>query len=170
MTTISRVNSINGGDFTQEIVNNLHVQTIAAAPIEIKHFFQEKHDYKLDPYNSVVLFDSNTNCVYGYILAHTLDIPNIDIIYEGQTKIIEFLKNGFGLYITDVVLRHEIKETPLVNLLNGIHFSWCKGNLSKSLYIWMDFGEILWSPTNQDEGFIVTAPNKVCKAFYDKFL
>ena len=169
MTQIIRIDNINGGDFTQEIINRFSVQTIAVAPQEIRTFFQEKHGCGFDPYNSVVLFDFETNCIYGYILAHTSNIHNADALFEGQTKIIEYLKNGVGLYVSTVVLRNEIKETPLIQLLNTIHFAYCNGDLNKiGLYIWIELDSVLFSPTSQDEGFWPNALNKVSKVFYDK--
>lgn len=168
MTQIIRIDNINGGDFTQEIINRFSVQTIAVAPQEIRIFFQEKHGCGFDPYNSVVLFDFETNCIYGYILAHTSNIQNADALFDGQTKVIEFLKNGVGLYISNIVLRNEIKETPLIQLLNAIHLVYCNGDFNKiSLYIWAELNEVLWSPTNQDDGFWPYGLNKVSRVFYD---
>ena len=169
MTYIDHPNSINGGDFTQETVNRLTVQAISVAPQEIKQYFIDTHIDEYDPYNSVVLFDSETKCIYGYILAHTLDIPHVDIVYEGQEKIVDYLKNANGLYISCVVLRNGIKDTPLIQLLNLLHFVYCQGNTNKSgLYIWMDLGEIIWSPTEQEGSITPLGLNRVSRVFYDK--
>lgn len=169
MTYIGHPNSINGGDFTQEIVNRFTVQAISVAPQEIKQYFIDTHPNEYDPYNSVVLFDSETKCIYGYILAHTLEIPHVEIIYEGQRKVVEYLKNGKGLYVSNVVLRNGIKQTPLIQLLNLLHFVYCQGDTNKSgLYIWMDLGEIILSPTEQESGIKINLLNTVSRTFYDK--
>lgn len=171
MTQINRVESINGGEISQEVVNRLSIQTIFVSPDGVKDFFYEKNSFEFDPYNSVVLFDSETNHIYGYILAHTLNIPNIDVVFANQTDIVKYLNNSNGLYISDIVLREEIKETPLVKMLNTLHLTYCEGNFNKEeLYVWMDFGETVFAPTKQENGFSAISLNNVSRAFYDKCL
>ncbi len=171
MTQINRVESINGGEITQEVINRLFVQTIFVSPDEVKDFFMGNKGYVFDPYNSVVLFDAETKCIYGYILAHTLNISNIDVVFSNQTKIISYLNNSNGLYLSNIVLREGIKETPLVKLLNTLHLTYCEGNFNKEgLYVWMDFGETVFAPTKQDDGFGATSLNNVSRAFYDRCL
>lgn len=169
MTQINRVENINGGEITQEVVNRLSVQTIFVSPDEVKDFFMGNKKYTFDPYNSVVLFDTETKCIYGYILAHTLNIPNIDVVFVNQTDIIRYLNNSSGLYLSDIVLREGIKETPLVKLLNALHLTYCEGDFNKNgLYVWMDLGETVFAPTKQENGFSAISLNNVSKAFYDK--
>jgi len=169
MTVINRTESINGGDISQEIVNRLSTQTIIVSPDEVKDFFQSNVGIKFDPYNSVVLFDGETNCVYGYILAHTMDIPNIDVIFQHREDITTYLNNSNGLYISDVVIRKEIKDTPLIKLLNVLHLAYCEGNINKEgLYVWMDLGEVIFSRTKQDCGFSTILLNNISRTFYDK--
>lgn len=168
MTQIIRTESINGGDITQEVVNKLSTQSISVSPKEICNYLHDKYGDRYDPYNSVVLFDAETIYIYGFILAHTLNISNADIVFRNKPHIIEYLSKSNGLYISDIVLREEIKDTPLVNLLNTLHFTYCEGDSNKeSLYVWMDCGETVFAPTKQDNGFSAIGLNNISKAFYD---
>ena len=170
MTRIIRTENINGGEVSKEVVNRLSTQTISPAPQVVREYFSNRWT-EFDPYDSVVLFDYETNYIYGYILAHVLDIPNIDVVYNGQEQIIDYLKNGFGLFVSDVVLRNEIKGTPLIKLLNCLHFAFCQADVKKDkCYVWMDLGEIIWSPTKQNEGFSIYSLNNISRTFYDKCL
>ena len=171
MTQIIRTENINGGDITQEVVNRLSSQSVSASPKEICVYLRDKYGDRYDPYNSVVLFDSETKCIYGFILAHTLNISNADMVFQNQIDIIEYLSKSNGLYISDIVLREEIKDTPLVNLLNTLHFTYCEGDSNKEgLYVWMDLGEVVFAPTKQDNGFSAIGLNNISNAFYDKCL
>jgi len=169
MTKINRTENINGGDFSQEIVDRLSVQTIVVSPNKVKDFFCRNIRLTFDPYNSVVLFDGETNCIYGYILAHTMGIPNIDMVFQNRVDITTYLNNSNGLYISDVVIRKEIKDTPLIKLLNVLHFTYCEGdNKKEGLYVWMDLGEVIFSQTKQDNGFSTILLNNISRTFYDK--
>lgn len=171
MTQIIRTENINGGDITQEVVNRLSSQSIFVSPDEVKDFFWGNNRYTFDPYNSIVLFDTETKYIYGFILAHTLNISNADIVFRNQIDIIEYLSKSNGLYISDIVLREEIKDTPLVKLLNTLHFTYCEGDCNKEgLYVWMDLGEVVFAPTKQDNGFSAIGLNNISNAFYDKCL
>lgn len=171
MTHISRQTDINGGEITQAVVDRLTVQAISVSPKEIGDYIHDKYGDKYDPYNSVVLFDTETKCIYGYILAHTLNIPNVDVVFSNQTEIISYLNNSSGLYLSDIVLRKEIKETPLIKLLNTLHLSYCEGDFNKDgLYVWMDCGETVFVPTKQDNGFSAISLNNVSRVLYDKCL
>ena len=168
MTQISRQENINGGVITQEVINRLSTQSIFVSPDEVKDFFWGNNRYTFDPYNSIVLFDTETKYIYGFILAHTLNISNADIVFRNQPHVIEYLSNSDGLYISDIVLREEIKDTPLVKLLNTLHFTYCEGDCNKEgLYVWMDCGETIFAPTKQDNGFSAIGLNNISKAFYD---
>ena len=169
MTQIERKVSINGRKLTQEIIDNLSAQSIAASPKEVQSYFYENEGYTFDPYNSVVLFERNSLEIYGYILAHGSNIQNIDIVFEGSESIIDYLKQSHGLYISNVVLQSEIKDTPLILLLNTLHGAYCESDLTKSgLYIWMNYRECLFAETRQEEPFYLYALNKVSRTFYDK--
>lgn len=171
MTQIIRTKNINGGDISQEIVNRLSAQSVSTSPKEIGEYIHIKYGDSYDPYNSVVLFDTETNYIYGYILAHTLNIPNADVVFSNQTDIIRYISNSNGLFISDVVIREEIKDTPLVVLLNTLHITYCEGDFNKEgLYVWMDFGETVFESTKQENGFSAISLNNVSSAFYDKCL
>lgn len=171
MTQIIRTGNINGGDITQEVVNRLSTQSVSVSPKEISVYLRDKYGDRYDPYNSVVLFDYETKCIYGFILTHTLNIPNADLVFQNQIDIIEYLSKSNGLYISDIVLRKEIKDTPLVILLNALHFTYCEGNCNKEgLYVWMDLGEVVFAQTKQENGFSVIGLNNISMTFYDKCL
>ena len=167
MTQICKTKNINGGVLSQNVVDNLFVMSIASSPQEVKDYFISIGNYDL--YNSVVLFDIDTYCIYGYIIAEISNIPYIDFVYKGQDNVIEFLNKSQGLYISEVVLRNGIKGTPLIKLLNTIHMMYCKADLkNEKLYIWMYLNEIIFVPTKQDDCFCPLTLNIVSSAFYDK--
>lgn len=171
MTQIVRTENINGGKITQEVVNRLSAQSIVVSPDEVKDFLFNNIGYTFDQYNSVVLFDIETKCIYGYILTRTLNIPNADLVFQSQTDIIEYLSKSNGLYISDIILREEIKDTPLINLLNTLHFTYCEGDCNKEgLYVWIDCGETVFASTKQENGFSAIGLNNISRAFYDKCL
>lgn len=87
MTQIIRTESINGGDITQEVVNRLSTLSISVSPKEICDYLHDKYGDRYAPYNSVVLFDAETKYIYGFILAHTLNISNADIVFRNQPHI-----------------------------------------------------------------------------------
>ena len=168
MTQIIRTESINGGDITQDVVNRLSAQSIFVSPDEVKDFFLKNKGYVFDPYNSVVLFNIETKCIYGYILAHTLNIPDADVEFQNQTDIIEYISKSNGLYISDIVLREGMKDAPLIVLLNTLHSTYCEGDFNKEgLYVWIDCGETIFTPTKQENGFSTIGLNNISRAFYD---
>ena len=160
--------SLSGKELTQVIVGNLSVQSIIVSPKEIRDLLYSKFGYGFDAYHSVVLFDKNTKQVYGYILAHLESITDTKFIFQNNPGLVKFLENSVGLYISHVVLHNEIKDTPLLLLLNTIHALFCDSQFKKyNLYVWMDKGEIIFTPTQQFEPFFYEGLNKVSKAFYD---
>lgn len=167
MTQIDKT-SLSGNELTQEIVDNFSVSSIIASPREIKDFFYSKYGYGFDAYHSVVLFDISTKQVYGYILTHILSITDNKFNFQNNPGMVDFLENSIGLYISHVVLHKEIKEEPLLLLLNTIHAVFCDSKFKKyNLYVWMDNGEIVFTPTQQFEPFYLCGLNKVSQAFYD---
>ncbi|MGN1255157.1 MAG: hypothetical protein ACI4T9_11305 [Prevotella sp.] len=172
MTTIKRIPRINGQPLTDNIVKSLVVQTISVSPQSVKNYVYEKHTYDFDPFNSVVLLNPQNNDIYGYILVKSLNIEHPDVVFSNRNDIIDYINKSNGLHIIDVVLESDIKDTPLIELLNTLQASWCDADFTKdNYYIWMDLGEIIFSPTKEDYGkFNLKGLNKVSRVFYDKCL
>ena len=167
MTQIDKT-KLSGKELTQEIVDNFSVIPIVSSPKEIKDYFYQEYGYGFDAFHSVVLIDNSTKQIYGYILAHLSTIVDKKFIFQQEPGMVDFLCNSVGLYISHVVLHKDIKETPLIELLNTLHGLFCDSDFKKyNLYVWMERGEILYTPTQQYEPFIQFGLNKVSRAFYD---
>lgn len=164
MTRITR-QSINGTELTQEIVNNFSVQTICVSPEPIREYFIDNFNEFDDRY-SVVLFDRTTNFIYGYILTRCNNIEHENIIFQGRQDIIDYLHGSQGLYISDIQIQEEIHSTPIYQLLNTIHLTYCGADFTiENLYIWMNLNEVIWTPTNQGKTFFPYTSNRVSGVF-----
>ena len=146
---------------------NLLARNFASCPKEVKSYIGKNEYIEFNEDYSIVLYDKNSNNVYAYILTRQANIPHINECFNDQQWVIEFLENATGLYIIKAVIQNGLDNEYLVALLNSLHLTYCHADLNdKRLYIWINNGEIIFSPTMQDEAFNNALLNRVGKVFY----
>lgn len=115
---------------------------------------------------SIVFYIPNTDKIVGYVLTKEKNIPHYAEVFKRQQSIVDFLSKANGLYIRKIVLHPNLGNEGITAVLNTLHYVYCNDNFKdRTKYIWMNNGEILFSPTWQEnDRFFVAAPNRVAKA------
>ena len=156
----------------EQLVGSINAKNVIATsfifcPKGVQDYIRGKENFSFDKYNSICLYDIDSNAVCGYILTILSNIPNSEYVFKENYQIVEYLSTSNGLYIIKVVLDDNLNNNDLTYLLNVLHLTYCDANLKdNSKYIWSDRGSVIFAPTKQEDGFCLNGINNVSRAFY----